>query len=158
MTSEDWPVVAAIYAEGIATGFATFETEVPSFESWDSAHIKSCRLVAEQDDTLLGWAALSPVSSRCVYGGVAELSIYIARNSRGLGVGKAILNQLIVESEDAGYWTLQAGIFPENKASIKLHEHLGFRFLGKRERIGKTTSGIWKDNLLFERRSATVGT
>ena len=158
MTSEDWPVVAAIYAEGIATGFATFETEVPSFESWDSAHIKNCRLVAEQDDTVLGWAALSPVSSRCVYGGVAELSIYIALNSRGLGVGKAILNQLIVESEDAGYWTLQAGIFPENKASIKLHEHLGFRFLGKRERIGKTTSGIWKDNLLFERRSATVGT
>ncbi len=158
MTSEDWPAVSAIYAEGIATGCATFETEVPSFESWDEAHLKSCRLVAEQDGTLLGWAALSPVSSRCVYGGVAELSIYIAAKSRGAGIGKAILNQLIIESEAVGYWTIQAGIFPENKASIKLHEHLGFRFLGKRERIGKTQSGIWKDNLLFERRSLTVGT
>ena len=158
MTSKDWPAVAAVYADGIATGSATFETTVPSFEVWDQSHVKSCRLVAEKNDTVIGWAALSPVSSRCVYGGVAELSIYIAGSSRGQGVGKAILHQLISQSEAAGYWTLQAGIFPENKASIKLHESMGFRFLGKRERIGKTPSGIWKDNLLFERRSKVVGT
>ena len=158
MTAKDWPAVATIYAEGITTGFATFETTVPTFESWDDAHIKSCRLVADKEGSILGWAALSPVSSRCVYGGVAELSIYIAGKSRGMGIGKALLNQLIIESETAGYWTLQAGIFPENSASIKLHEGLGFRFLGKRERIGKTSAGIWKDNLLFERRSEVVGT
>lgn len=158
MTPQDWPSVATIYAEGIATGYATFETEVPSFESWDKAHIKNCRLVADKEGAILGWAALSPVSSRCVYEGVAELSIYIALKSRGAGIGKSLLNQLITESETAGYWTLQAGIFPENRASIKLHERLGFRFLGKRERIGKTHLGIWKDNLLFERRSTVAGT
>jgi len=157
MTSKDWPAVAAIYLEGIATGFATFETSVPSYDTWDTVHVKPCRIIAEKDNLVVGWAALSPVSSRCVYGGVAEVSIYIAASSRGLGVGKAVLQQLISESETAGYWTLQSGIFPENKASIKLHENLGFRFLGKRERIGKTESGLWKDNLLFERRSTTIG-
>ncbi|BFP40692.1 GNAT family N-acetyltransferase [Flavobacteriaceae bacterium GF1] len=157
MTQSDWSDVARIYNEGIATGYATFETNVPQYGDWDKAHIKLCRLIAEEDGSIQGWAALSPVSSRCVYGGVAEISIYIGENARGKGVGKVLLARLIAESEQAGYWTLQSGIFPENKASIKLHERLGFRFLGKRESIGKTNDGIWKDNLLFERRSKKVG-
>lgn len=157
MTQKDWPYVARIYAQGIATGFATFESNVPEYVDWDTAHVKKCRLVAEQGGALLGWAALSPISSRCVYGGVAEVSVYIEKNARGKGVGKALMNKLIKESESAGYWTLQSGIFPENQASIKLHENVGFRFLGKRERIGKSKSGVWKDNLLFERRSKIVG-
>ena len=157
MTQRDWSDVARIYNEGIATGYATFETNVPQYGDWDKAHIKLCRLIAEEDGSIQGWAALSPVSSRCVYGGVAEISIYIGENARGKGIGKVLLARLIEESERAGYWTLQSGIFPENKASIKLHERLGFRFLGKRESIGKTNDGIWKDNLLFERRSKKVG-
>lgn len=157
MIQRDWSDVARIYNEGIATGYATFETNVPQYGEWDKAHIKMCRLIAEEDGSIQGWAALSPVSSRCVYGGVAEISIYIGENARGKGIGKVLLERLIEESERAGYWTLQSGIFPENKASIKLHERLGFRFLGKRESIGKTNDGIWKDNLLFERRSKKVG-
>lgn len=157
MLEPDWAQVAKIYSEGIETGFATFETKVPDYASWDKAHITSCRLVAESENEILGWAALSPVSSRCVYGGVAEVSVYIGKNARGKGVGKALMEKLITESENAGYWTLQSGIFPENQASIKLHEKVGFRFLGKRERVGKTNTGDWKDNLLFERRSKIVG-
>ena len=157
MTQSDWSDVARIYDEGIATGYATFETNVPQYGDWDKAHVRLCRLIAEEDGSIQGWAALSPVSSRCVYGGVAEISIYIGENARGKGIGKVLLARLIEESERAGYWTLQSGIFPENKASIKLHERLGFRFLGKRESIGKTNDGIWKDNLLFERRSKKVG-
>ena len=157
MTSEDWSAVAKIYADGIATGFATFESSVPSYKSWHAAHIKECRLVAESEKKISGWAALSPVSSRCVYGGVAEVSVYVAIGAQRKGVGKALMQQLIKESETLGYWTLQSGIFPENRASIKLHEKLGFRFLGKREKVGKTDKGIWKDNLLFERRSKIVG-
>ncbi|MET1258178.1 N-acetyltransferase family protein [Flagellimonas sp. DF-77] len=157
MKAADWDEVAEIYKAGIATGCATFETKVPSFADWDAAHIDSCRLVAEHNDGLWGWAALSPVSSRCVYGGVAEVSVYITPEARGKGVGKTLMHQLIAASEAQGYWTLQSGIFPENEASIKLHEKVGFRFLGKRERVGKTHEGIWKDNLLFERRSQTVG-
>lgn len=157
MTSKDWPAIAAIYAEGIATGFATFESTVPTHEDWDKAHVDNCRIIAENTGVIVGWAALSPVSSRCVYGGVAEVSVYIGASSRGMGVGKALLLQLIEESEAAGFWTLQSGIFPENKASIVLHEKVGFRFLGKRERVGKTSTGIWKDNLLFERRSKKIG-
>ena len=149
--------MAEIYSEGIETGFATFETKVPEYESWDKAHITACRLIAESENEILGWAALSPVSSRCVYGGVAEVSVYIGKNARGKGVGKALMKKLIIESENSGYWTLQSGIFPENQASIKLHEKVGFRFLGKRERVGKTIDGEWKDNLLFERRSKIVG-
>lgn len=156
MLQDDWEAVSNIYAEGITTGFATFETATPSYEAWDASHIKECRLVAEDYD-VLGWAALSPVSSRCVYGGVAEVSIYIAAKVRGKGVGEALMQRLIQTSEEAGYWTLQSGIFPENKASIKLHEKVGFLYIGKRERIGKTSAGIWKDNLLFERRSTKVG-
>ncbi len=157
MTPEDWPLVSKIYAEGIATGFATFESSIPNYEDWDNAHIKNCRLIAENNQTILGWAALSPVSSRCVYGGVAEVSVYIAAQSRGQGVGKALMEELIDQSEKAGYWTLQSGIFPENEPSIALHEKVGFRFLGKRERVGKTKTGVWKDNLLFERRSKKIG-
>jgi len=157
MTKDDWPQVARIYDEGINTGFATFETKVPDYKTWDNAHVKECRLLAMDKTQVLGWAALSSVSSRCVYGGVAEVSVYIGENARGKGVGKALMLQLIQQSEKAGYWTIQSGIFPENKASIQLHEKVGFRFIGKRERVGKTSEGLWKDNLLFERRSKIIG-
>lgn len=158
MKASDWDEVSKIYAEGVSTGFATFEQNIPNFEDWDAAHLQQCRLIAEEDGKVLGWAALSPVSSRCVYGGVGEVSVYIASNSRGKGIGRSLLEQLILESEKAGLWTIQSGIFLENKASIKLHKKVGFRFIGKRERIGKTNDGVWKDNLLFEKRSNTVGT
>ena len=156
MEESDWNSVSKIYADGIATGFATFEKNLPSYDSWDAVHMQSCRLVATESGTIIGWAALSPVSSRCVYGGVAEVSVYIAQNNRGKGVGKLLMLALIQVSEAAGIWTLQSGIFPENLGSIQLHKNVGFRFLGKRERIGKL-DGEWKDNLLFERRSQTVG-
>jgi L-amino acid N-acyltransferase YncA len=153
---EDWPSVKAIYAEGIATGNATFETEVPAWEEWDSRHLREARLAAAADGKVVGWAALTPVSSRCVYAGVAELSIYIASAMRGRGVGKALLGALIAESEARGFWTLQTGIFPENTASLALHRKFGFRILGRRERIGKM-DGRWRDVLLLERRSSAVG-
>ena len=156
MKPEDWDSVSKIYEEGIATGFATFETKVPTYESWDKAHLKTCRLVAERNGEVLGWAALSPVSSRCVYGGVAEVSVYVGQKNRGLGLGELLMNRLISESEAAGLWTLHSGIFPENEGSIKLHKKVGFRYIGKRERVGKL-AGEWKDNVLFERRSTTVG-
>ncbi|NJB36420.1 N-acetyltransferase [Croceivirga sp. JEA036] len=157
MLAKDWPTVSKIYAEGIATGIATFETNVPSYEDWDAGHLKNCRWVATEANHLIGWAALSPVSSRCVYGGVAEVSIYIASNARGKGIGKQLLQQLILDSEDNGYWTLQSGIFPQNKASVALHITCGFRHLGTRERIAQTKEGIWVDNLLLERRSKIIG-
>ncbi len=157
MTVGDWDSVATIYKEGIATGFATFETNVPSFDTWDRAHLETCRIVAFDAERILGWAALSPVSSRCVYGGIAEVSVYISASSRGIGVGKLLMDQLIFESEKAGLWTLQSGIFPENTASAQLHKKVGFRYIGTREHIGKTSDGMWKDNLLFERRSKVVG-
>ncbi len=158
MNAEDWNSVSSIYKQGIATGFATFETDVPDFETWDSAHLKTCRIVAIQGDEIVGWAALSPVSGRCVYGGVGEVSVYIAAKARGLGVGKLLMEQLILESEKEGLWTLQSGIFPENEASIQLHKKMGFRYIGKREKIGRTVEGIWRDNVLFERRSDVIGT
>ena len=156
MQKTDWPKVSQIYAEGIATGIATFETHVATYDDWDAAHLSSCRIVALEEDTILGWAALSPVSSRCVYGGVGEVSIYVGKDARGKGVGRSLMEELIQESEREGLWTIQSGIFPENRASIVLHEKMGFRYIGKRERIGKR-DGVWKDNLLFERRSAKVG-
>ncbi|MRI00761.1 GNAT family N-acetyltransferase [Kriegella sp. EG-1] len=156
MTENDWASVSKIYADGIATGIATFEKVVPTYDAWNSAHLSSCRLIAEQDSLILGWAALSPVSSRCVYGGVAEVSIYIEGNSQGKGVGKLLMHALIIASEAAGLWTIQSGIFPENIGSCKLHEKSGFRYIGKRERVGKI-DGLWKDNLLYERRSTVVG-
>lgn len=156
MLATDWDSVANIYKEGIETGVATFETNVPSFESWNKAHIKTCRFVAELNGTILGWVALSPVSSRCVYGGVAEVSVYILKISRGRGIGKLLLKYLIIASEQEGIWTLQSGVFPSNHGSIKVHEAVGFRLIGKRERVGKL-DGQWIDNILFERRSTIVG-
>ena len=156
MTPEDWPQVKSIYLEGIATGNATFEIEAPSWEVWDASHLPFARLVACDGETIVGWAALSPVSQRCVYGGVAEVSVYVSTSNRGSGVGRALLSALIAQSEQNGIWTLQAGMFPENVASRALHERFGFRELGRRERIGKL-KGVWRDTILFERRSSKVG-
>jgi L-amino acid N-acyltransferase YncA len=156
MKESDWEQVRSIYLEGIATGDATFETDAPPWEKWNASHLSSCRLVERAGHTLRGWAALSPVSSRCVYGGVAEVSIYIGQRYRGMGLGRALLMALITESEKNGLWTLQAGIFPENRASIDLHKSCGFREVGRRERIGKM-DGRWRDTVLLERRSSIVG-
>ncbi len=157
MMSSDYPAVAEIYREGIATGHATFDTEVPTWEAWSAGHLNAGRLVAVDGDTILGWAALSAVSDRCVYGGVAEVSVYVGSGAQGRGVGRALLAGLIEASEAAGIWSLSAGIFPENAASVALHERLGFRLVGRRERLGQM-KGWWRDVLLFERRSASVGT
>ena len=156
MLATDWESVANIYKQGIDTGMATFETNVPTFEAWDEAHMSTCRFVAESTSEIMGWVALSPVSSRCVYGGVAEISVYISENSRGKGLGKLLLEHVISASEQEGIWTLQSGIFPTNYGSIKIHEATGFRMIGKRERVGRLHSK-WVDNLLFERRSSIVG-
>ncbi len=156
MRPQDWERVRSIYQEGIATGHATFETEAPAREPWDAAHLKEGRLVARDDDAVLGWAALSGVSSRCVYAGVAEVSVYVAAAARGRGVGRALLQALVAESERLGIWTLQAGVFPENTASLELHRRCGFREVGRRERLGRL-GGVWRDVILLERRSATVG-
>lgn len=156
MTASDWPAVSEIYAQGIKTGFATFETEVPSYDTWNKNHLERCRLVAERGEVVAGWAALSPVSGRCVYGGVGEVSVYVSKDHRGMGIGKLLMKHLILESEKEGLWTLQSGIFPDNTGSIKLHEIAGFRRIGFREKVGKL-HGEWKDNLLFERRSREVG-
>ena len=151
-----YPQVADIYLQGIATSIATFQTEATDRETWNKSHLPHCRLAAFEGDQMAGWAALSPVSSRCVYAGVAEVSIYIAESFRGKGIGKYLLLKLIEESEAAGLWTLQSGIFAENKASIKLHEQCGFRIIGYREKIGNI-DGVWKDNIIMERRSKIVG-
>ena len=151
-----WPTVTAIYEEGLATGNASFQTSAPSWEEWDAAHLKHSRLVAIIDNQVAGWAALTPVSGRCVYAGVGEVSVYVAAVSRGQGIGEHLLKALIEESEKNGIWTLQAGIFPENIGSLKIHEKTGFRQLGIREKIGQH-NGIWRDTVLLERRSATVG-
>jgi L-amino acid N-acyltransferase YncA len=156
MTDTDGPAVLEIYRQGILTGNATFETEAPSWEKFTAGHLPHSRLVARDGTGVLGWAALSAVSSRCVYGGVAEVSIYIAESSRGRGIGRALLEELIRQSERNGIWTLQAGIFPENTASIRLHKRYGFREVGRRERIGKL-GDEWRDTVLLERRSKTVG-
>lgn len=156
MKPDDWAGVAAVYKEGIATGNATFQQEVPAWESWDSSHVAACRIVADIGGQVAGWAALTPVSGRCVYAGVAEVSVYVSDRYRGRKIGAQLLAKLIEESEREGFWTLQAGIFPENKASVKLHENSGFRVVGYRERIGKM-NGNWRDNLLLERRSTVVG-
>jgi phosphinothricin acetyltransferase len=157
MRERDWPAVRTIFQEGIATGNATFETEVPDWETWDTQHLDCCRLVARQQGRITGWAALTPVSSRCIYAGVAEVSIYVRASARGQGVGKALLQALLKASEDAQIWTLQAGIFPENEISIVLHEACGFRTVGRRERLGQL-NGTWRDVVLMERRSKVVGT
>jgi L-amino acid N-acyltransferase YncA len=155
MIQEDWDAVAAIYGAGIATGDATFETEVPTYEAWDRAHLRAPRLVARDGGKLVAFAALSPLSARAVYRGVAEVTVYVAETARGRGVGRRLLEGLVERSELAGFWTLQAGIFPENAASVALHRACGFRVVGTRERIGQLR-GVWRDVLLLERRSARV--
>jgi L-amino acid N-acyltransferase YncA len=157
----DWPEVAAIYAEGIATGDATFETAPPTWEQWDHSHLAEHRLVAriappEGDGSVLAWAALAPVSDRCVYAGVAENSIYVAERARGRGIGQHLLTALVEGAERAGIWTVQTGIFPENAASLELHRRCGFRVVGVRERLGQH-HGRWRDVVLLERRSVTAG-
>jgi L-amino acid N-acyltransferase YncA len=156
MTSADWPSVRAIYKEGIATGNATFERVAPEWDQWDAGHLPVCRLVARAEGRLVGWAALSRVSARRVYAGVAEVSVYVAEAARGAGVGRALLAALVAEAERNGFWTLQAGIFPENRASIALHEKAGFRVVGIRERLG-AMDGRWRDVTLMERRSQVMG-
>ncbi|WP_336960017.1 N-acetyltransferase family protein [Chryseobacterium contaminans] len=153
---EHYPEISKIYQQGIETGVATFETSVPSWESWSESKLSHSRMIAVQDDAVLGWAALSKVSSRCVYEGVAEVSIYVSENHRGKGVGKFLMHQLIEESEANGIWTLQSGMFPENEATIALHKAFGFRMIGYRERIGKL-QGVWRDSVMMERRSKVVG-
>jgi L-amino acid N-acyltransferase YncA len=156
MVEQDWLAVRAIYVEGINTGNATFEKSPPEWESWDASHLRSCRLVARSGDGVLGWAALSPVSSRCVYAGVAEVSVYVTRQSRGQGIGTKLLASLVEASEREGIWTLQAGIFPENTPSVELHKRRGFRIVGTREKLG-SMDGRWRDVLLMERRSTVAG-
>lgn len=157
MNPQHWRRVREIYLEGIATGNATFELQAPSWDQWDQVHHQFGRLTAIDGEEVLGWAALTPVSSRSVYSGVADVSIYVATHTRGSGVGKVLLNALIHESEQNGIWTLQAGIFPENEVSVSLHKRYGFREVGTRERIGKLND-VWRNTLLLERRSEVVGT
>jgi len=152
---EHWTTVKDIYESGLATGNASFQASAPSWEEWDSAHLKHSRLIAILNGQVTGWAALTPVSGRCVYAGVAEVSVYVAPLSRGLGIGEDLLRALIDESEKNGLWTLQAGIFPENIPSIRIHEKTGFRQVGFREKIGQM-NGIWRDTVLLERRSKTI--
>ena len=153
---DDWPAVRAIYEEGIRGGDATFETETPSWERWDASH-PELRLVAERDGSVAGFAALSRASARHCYRGVGDVTIYVAEGARGVGLGSTLLDRLIERSEQAGYWTLTAGVFPENQASLRLHKACGFHEVGVRERIGET-GGVWRDVVWLERRSTLVGT
>jgi L-amino acid N-acyltransferase YncA len=152
----DWPAAADIYWEGMRSGLATFETEVPSWEVWDANHLADHRLVADLLGEVVGWAALSPVSGRRCYAGVVENSVYVAAGARGLGIGRKLLDALIAGAEAAGIWTIQTSIFPENRASLALHERCGFRVVGTRERIAKR-DGVWRDTMFLERRSGAVG-
>ena len=156
MTEEDWISVAEIYTQGIKTGNATFETEIPAWNKWDSSHLRTCRIVAVVEESIVAWAALVPVSGRKVYSGVAEISIYVSDKFKGHRIGKKLLEKLITESEMEGFWTLQAVVFPENTASLKIHQDLGFRKVGFREKIGNM-DGNWRDTILLERRSRIVG-
>jgi L-amino acid N-acyltransferase YncA len=155
LTEDDWTAVADIYWDGMRSGLATFETEVPTWQEWDAAHLADHRLVAEILGEVVGWAALSPASSRRAYAGVAENSVYVARDARGCGVGRVLLEALIAGAEGAGIWTIQTSIFPENRASLALHERCGFRVVGTRERIAKR-DGIWRDTVFLERRSEVI--
>lgn len=152
LLATDWNSVAKIYQQGIETKDATFETEVPSWDEWDGDHMNECRIVAEVDGEVLGWAALSAVSSRCVYQGVAEVSVYVSTDYLGKKIGSALLERLVIASEEAGIWSLHSGIFPENEVSIHVHEKMGFRIVGIHEKIGKM-NGEWRDTVLMERRS-----
>jgi phosphinothricin acetyltransferase len=155
MQAEQWQAIKEIYEEGIRTGNATFEKQAPEYKVWDDGHLKHSRLIAKIDHDVAGWAALSPASARCVYAGVAVVSVYVGEKYRGQKIGKLLLQSLIEDSEKNNIWTLQSGIFPENKASIKIHEANGFRIIGYREKIGQM-NGIWRDTILLERRSKTV--
>lgn len=156
MLPEDWEAVKRIYEEGIATGQATFQQQAPEWDEWNNGHLKHSRIVAGENSKVLGWAALTPVSGRCVYAGVGEVSVYVSAEARGKGLGKQLLQKLIEESEANHIWTLEAGIFPENIASLKIHEDRGFRILGTRERIGQM-KGVWRDTVLMERGSKIIG-
>lgn len=153
LDESDWPAVALIFEEGIATGDATFEIGVPTWERWDAAH-SSLRLVAEDGGAVVGWAALSPYSDRRCYRGVAEESVYVGAAARGRGVGRALLSELIARAEAEGYWTLLAGVFPENERSLALHQALGFKILGVHDKLGER-DGVWRDVVLLEYRSTT---
>ena len=157
LVAADWPQVAAIYAEGIATGVATFETDVPAWTDWDARMLPGLRLVAraEEGGPVLGWTACGRASARWAYRGIAEHSVYVAGAARGRGIGRVLLDALIERSEDAGFWTLQSSILADNAASLALHERCGFRVVGRRERIAQI-DGEWRDSLLVERRSARV--
>lgn len=163
MTPADWPAVRSIYEAGIATGNATFETVAPDWPRWDATHLPDHRLVAVRgagddaagEEVVAGWAALAPVSDRCVYAGVAENSVYVDPARRGHGIGRTLLAALVEQAEARGIWTVQTGIFPENAASLAVHQACGFRIVGRRERLGKL-DGIWRDVLFLERRSPTI--
>ena len=150
---DDWADVAAIYRDGMRDGLATFETEVPSWQAWDAGH--TIRVVADLDEQVIGWAALSPSSSRWAYRGVAESSVYVARDRHGRGVGRSLMEALIERSERAGIWTIQTSIFPENEASLNLHQRVGFRVVGERKSIARR-DGLWRDTVLLERRSEAI--
>ena len=156
LTEKHWPEVRVIYQSGLATGNANFNHQVPDWDKWDNKHVKNCRLVAMQESRVLGWAALTAITDNCVFAGVAEVSVYIAESARGKGIGKQLLSELVRQSEANNFWTLEARIFTENFASIKIHEENGFRIVGSRERIGQL-NGIWRDTLLLERRSVIIG-
>ena len=151
LTADDWTAVAEIYWDGMRDGLATFETEVPSWETWDAAHLAEHRLVAEQLGEVVGWAALSPASARRCYAGVAENSVYVARHAQGHGIGRRLLERLIAGAKAAGIWTIQTSVFPENRASLALHERCGFRVVGSRERIARR-DGVWRDTVFLELR------
>ena len=153
MTEADWPDVSRIYQQGMDTNRATFQEKCPPWEEWNRSHLANCRLIAALEGCIVGWAALSAVSSRCVYAGVAEVSIYIDTTAQGQGAGTRLLCEMIRASEAEGYWTLQSGIFEDNLASIRLHERCGFRLVGYRERIGRDRFGVWRNTVLMERRS-----
>ena len=156
MLPQHWEAVSKIYSEGISTGNATFQTTIPEWTEWDNAHVANSRLIAIENNEITGWAALTAVSGRCVYAGVAEVSVYVVAEARGKGAGKKLLEALVKESERNNFWTLQAGIFPENLASIKIHTDCGFRIIGSREKIGQM-KGVWRDTILLERRSTITG-
>ena len=155
LTPADWPQVREIYLDGMATGQATFETEAPDWNDWDAAHLQLCRIAARNDGRLAGWAALTPVSRRRCYAGVAEVSVYVHTDYRGAGVGRALLQSIIADSERHGFWTLQGSTFPENTASLQLQQSCGFRIVGRRERIARQ-HGVWRDTVITERRSSAV--
>lgn len=156
LVEKHYPAVKKIYEQGLATGNSTFQTSAPDWTEWDSSHVSNCRIVGIENDQVIGWAALTPVSGRCVYAGVAEVSVYVDEKFRGKGYGTTLLDALIQESEKNDLWTLQAGIFPENVSSIRIHKALGFREVGYREKIGKL-KGVWRNTVLLERRSSKVG-